>query len=190
MLVALYCALFLAGLLVVPKQESTEAIFKGAEREDKEIEVLRSDERRMVILFKALIQMDKMEGLSITPAQAKELLPFVRRNSKKGELSPQDHEKMVDILHARQKRFYDEVQDKIRSYFHGDGINGEDEKLITHEERERFVHEFLTERYNEHQEEKNISSVDPAERMFPPGNGVNVEQQLMNLLETRMLQSP
>ncbi|SFL85051.1 hypothetical protein SAMN03159341_110234 [Paenibacillus sp. 1_12] len=165
-------------------------------------EIQNTFERQMVILFQSLIQMDRRENLGLSIKQAKELLPMVVRNSQVGELELADQQLIIGQLTAGQKEFVNEFQERLRIKEQNmREFKKKDPSSI--EEREAMIHEFEARRQLERDAEFGRKS--PAQAAeegthgnppHPPpasggfGNGKNVEQQLIDLLQAKIRKEP
>lgn len=157
-------------------------------------EIQRDTERDMVILFESLLQLDGQHGLEITGDQAKEMLPFVKRNSSEGELTQSDRQRIVIILTAEQKKFVAEYRDHITSKIVVFKENMERDELSP-EERERMVREFQAKRRMEH--DPGATSMGVSDEAAEPDcymemgpdaaqkAVLNVEQRLIRMLEAK-----
>ncbi|OXM87944.1 hypothetical protein [Paenibacillus rigui] len=170
----------------------------------KQEEIQSAQERDMVILFQSLVQMDKKDGLMLSRRQAEDMLPLVRRNSTDGELSQADQQLIVSLLSKKQKAYVDDFQEHLlnrkqslteRKYMDD----------LTIEQREQMIKEFQMRRQQRDQEqghqstpEMNIITDDEdlsstGAFFIPGGSGGganNVEQQLIELLEGRLVSEP
>ncbi|WP_239634518.1 hypothetical protein [Paenibacillus sp. H1-7] len=161
-----------------------------------EDEIQRETERDMVILFQGLIQLDKQQALVITKTQAEAMLPVVKRNSSKGELTAGDQQRIIAMLTTEQKKFVIEYRDRILTRMRVMMEKKEPEGL-TAEERERMVQEFQKKRRLEHE----AGDPDMVPRDAPESGPTlvpnadqrranNVEQRLIRLLEGKLAVPP
>ncbi|UUZ94569.1 hypothetical protein LJK87_08510 [Paenibacillus sp. P25] len=153
-------------------------------------EMQSSSERQLVFLFKALIQMDKKEGLALTRAQAESLLPIVRKNTTEGELPQTDVARILEKLTTEQKRYYEDFQDKASKLKKPDGVEKRADSGLSKEEREKMIAAFRNER--RHEAEADPQHIEPRPGdppdggPFLPGGGKSVEQSLIELLESKL----
>lgn len=158
----------------------------------------------MVILFQSLVQMDKKDGLMLSKRQAEDMLPLVRRNSTDGELSQAGQQLIVSLLSKKQKAYVDDFQEHLlnRKQSLTERKSMDD---LTIEQREQMIKEFQMRRQQRDQEqghqstpEMNIITDDEelsstGAFFIPGGSGGganNVEQQLIELLEGRLVSEP
>ncbi|KIL39492.1 hypothetical protein SD70_19615 [Gordoniibacillus kamchatkensis] len=144
--------------------------------------------KELVLLFVALLQMDKKPELALTEAEAAAIVPIVKAGKEKGELSAEERQKIVASLTAEQARFISDFRERAQA---------ERKKLhkLTPEERAAMIEQFKKQRQ---QEESGMAPRDdgpdataksPADA---PRGGVdgrsgerNLEQQLLDLLEAK-----
>ncbi|MNI27517.1 hypothetical protein D3C73_812550 [compost metagenome] len=151
-------------------------------------------ERQLIVIFQALLQMDRKEGLKITADQALGMLPLLRKIKDEGQMLAQDQQQIVSLLSAEQKVFFDEASTR-NSRMRGrppkkfDGLSPEDrDKLIEEFQRKRmsgedegvigpFIQQDAEEGY------RNYGGPPPP---HDPVLGISMEQQLIDLLEARV----
>ncbi|TVY01009.1 hypothetical protein [Paenibacillus cremeus] len=184
------CSLLLvSGCGVSEQWTSTEQQPSVAKAAPAEHDVLSLNERQMVLLFKALIQIDRKEGLAFTRSQAEALLPIIRKNSTNGELTQTDQSNILAMLNSGQKRFYDEMQERLRTRMENAGVDPSS-KSFSSEDRDRMIKEFERERKELGKQASPPRSPtgdgDLTDKSTMQGGGKNVEQQLIELLEARV----
>jgi hypothetical protein len=146
-------------------------------------DLLQTDERRLVLMFQFLQQMDKKEGLAITAQQAEKLLPMVKGCSSKGHMLTGDQKNILELLYPAQRQWYDELQEKHRSKI-------EALKKLSPEEREQMIKEYEMKRKQEsEQPEASVPESEQTSGVSAYGgfNTKNIEQQLIELLESRRM---
>lgn len=152
-------------------------------------ELLSRNERQLVLLFKALLQMEKKEELKLTRSQAESLLPLIRKNSTEGELTATDMNLILVKLSGPQIQYFAEFQ-KIKPKRVPDGLDGKGMAGLTKEEREKRIEEFESQRRHEPDKDPQNTDFPPFEPArggpIPPGVGMNVEKQLIELLESKL----
>jgi septal ring factor EnvC (AmiA/AmiB activator) len=155
-------------------------------------EIQNSLERQMVILFQSLLQMDRRDNLKLSTQQAEAMLPLVERNTRVGELEQADKQLIINLLSAEQKDFTNEFQDRIRAKEQALKEYKKKESSSV-EERETMIHEFEARRRDrdaERQTAPTESGSNEGNPGSPPGggsgSGKNVEQQLIDLLGSKL----
>jgi hypothetical protein len=173
-----------------PLISSAPAVAASAEEDD---EIQNNLERQMVILFQGLLQMDRRENLALSRNQAIAMLPMVEVNTGNGELKQTDQLLIINLLSDGQKEFLDDFQERQKAK---EQAMKEFKKRapLSLEEREAMIHEFELKRRQKDEErmasgeERNSDDTNPGP---PPagsgfGNPKNVEQQLIELLESKI----
>jgi hypothetical protein len=143
-------------------------------------DVQNRKERQLVLLFQALLQMDRKEGLSISKEQAAALLPLIRNSRDQGNLTTEQQQQALALLNVDQQAFYNDLAIKMN-----DSMNGGASRNfhhLTQEERDKLIEQFKASR--DHQPPNTGSS---GEGQGPSGQGLgeSMEQQLIDLLESK-----
>jgi hypothetical protein len=101
----------------------------------QEDELQSRTDKLLVVTFAALLQLDKKAGLAITPAEAKAMLPIVRKGAEQGELSVSDQQALDDTLTADQAKFVADFRVSVDR-------RRESRKELTPQEREAIIARF------------------------------------------------
>jgi hypothetical protein len=137
-------------------------------------------ERQLVLLFQALLQMDRKEGLSISKEQAAALLPLIRISRDQGNLTADQQKQALEFLNIDQQAFYNDLAIKMN-----DSMNGGASRNfhhLTQEERDKLIEQFKASR---DQPPPNTGSSGEGEGPSGQGLGKSMEQQLIDLLESK-----
>ncbi|SEB60309.1 hypothetical protein [Paenibacillus sp. GP183] len=138
-------------------------------------------EREMVLLFQALLQMDRKEGLSISNEQAAALLPLIRNSRDQGNLTADQQKQALEFLNVDQQAFYNDLAIKMKdSMNRGAGKNFDH---LTQEERDKLIEQFKNRRNHP---PPAASSRGEGEGPSGQGFGKSMEQQLVDLLESKV----
>jgi hypothetical protein len=195
------------------KQTQGSAAGSGANKESSDVQSRK--DKQLFVVFQALLQMDKKDGLAITQEQAKSLLPIVKNSKDKGELSADDQQKIEGLLTAEQKQFLTDFMDKVKN-------NRNNAKNLSPAERDKMANDFKNQRKQTgdanggtHNGDNNVNNSDevngtdngtkaddngnaetnsgqrngPSPSKDSAGLGKNVEQQLIDLLEAKQKQT-
>jgi hypothetical protein len=137
-------------------------------------------ERQLVLLFQALLQMDRKEGLSISNEQAAALLPLIRNSRDQGNLTTDQQKQALELLNTEQQAFYNDLAIKMRDRMNGGASKNIDH--LTQEERDKLIEQFKDRRNHP---PPNTGSRDEGEGPSGQGFGKSMEQQLIDLLESK-----
>lgn len=143
-------------------------------------------ELQLVMLFKGLILMDKLEGLQLTAKQSEAMLPIIRRCAEEGKLDESERKVLFFMLTKDQQAFVNAYFDKMKEQVNES--KQDRAKSVSKEERERIVNAFVKKRRAEREAGANAASVNQTPRPSSDGSagaGLSVEQQLENLLMVR-----
>jgi hypothetical protein len=160
-------------------------------------QVMSQKELELSMLFRGLVQMDNRGELLITKEQAESMLPIVNKSTEDGEITADNQQKLLALLTPEQKKFIDDLTAKFKQFSEnrnnsnstgtggtptGDGTRnngGGKRPALTDEQRAEFA--------------KNQPKLTDEERKkfqdkggFGGGFGQNVEQQLIDLLDTKI----
>jgi hypothetical protein len=152
----------------------------------KQEDVQSLHERELVLLFKTLLQLEKKDGYALTKAQASELLPVIQKNSSLGELTLADQKRILDILNASQRKFYEETQDLAKKRFEAMNKDSMIPDPMNVKERERMIEEFKKQRELEMKNPQSAAAGTAAPVPDPAVINKNVERQLIELLESKL----
>ncbi|MEW9698878.1 hypothetical protein [Paenibacillus sp. SI8] len=149
-------------------------------------DVQNGKERTLVMMFHALIKMDRQSGLTITNQQAKAMLPLVRKSMEEGSLNESTNMQVMNVLTAEQKSFLDEQSKQAKTQ--AARRDGHPANEISPEEREKRIAEF-TRRRNLDQPQETGKTDGGSRDSLPPSDsksgGKSVEKQLIELLESK-----
>ncbi|RTE11092.1 hypothetical protein [Paenibacillus whitsoniae] len=161
-------------------QAQQESVTEQAE------DVQNPRELQLVMLFKGLILMDRLEGLQLTAKQSETMLPIIRNCAKEGKLDESERKALFFMLTKEQQAFvnayFDNMKEQVNESRHDRA------KSVSKEERERIVNAFVKKRRAEREAEANAASVNQTPRPSSDGSagaGLSVERQLENLLVVR-----
>jgi hypothetical protein len=135
----------------------------------------------MVLLFQALLQMDRKEGLSISNEQAAALLPLIRNSRDQGNLSTDQQKQALELLNVDQQAFYNDLVIKMNDRMNGGSSKNFDH--LTQEERDKLIEQFKERRNHP---PNSTGSRGEGEGPSGPGFGTSMEQQLIDLLESKV----
>jgi hypothetical protein len=140
-------------------------------------------ERQLVLLFQALLQMDRRSGLSLSKEQAAALLPLIRSSRDQGDLTADQQKQALELLNVDQQVFYNDLAIKMRDRTNGGSSKNLDH--LTQEERDKLIQQFQERR--DHQPPASANTDSKGEAEGPPGKGFgkSMEQQLIDLLEAK-----
>jgi hypothetical protein len=149
-------------------------------------EVENHKEKQLVLLFKALQQMDQKAGLTLSKKQAEELLPLIRKSRDEGEISAVEQTQALALLNSGQKAFYDDFSSKINERMEA---NRKRFESLTPAERDKLIENFQKQR--QHLEKaphpSNLPDNDTSVSLEPDiAYGKSMEQQLIDLLESKL----
>jgi hypothetical protein len=178
----------------VQGQAQTAALIGGSKQEGNKqtAEQLQSlSERLLVVVFIALLEMDKKADLSITGKQAEQILPVVNAAISQGELSLASRKVLLETLDTAQKNYYDQVsgQMKKRAAAMDRKSDLPPGQVLTEEERQAVVRDLEQRRSIEPKELDSNSPRPPrfGERpLWDSAPDKNVEQQLVELLKSKL----
>jgi hypothetical protein len=137
-------------------------------------------ERQLVLLFQALLQMDRKQGLSISKEQAAALLPLIRKSRDQGNLTTDQQKQALELLNVDQQAFYNDLAIKMN-----DSMNGGASRNfhhLTQEERDKLIEQFKA---NRNHPPPSTDSRGEGEGSSGQGLGKSMEQQLIDLLESK-----
>jgi hypothetical protein len=137
-------------------------------------------ERQLVLLFQALLQMDRKEGLSISKEQAAALLPLIRNSRDQGNLTANQLKQALEHLNVDQQTFYNDFAKKMQARLNGVANINIDH--LTQEERDKLIEQFKEKR---NLEPPNTPNRSEGEGPSGQGLGKSMEQQLIELLEAK-----
>jgi hypothetical protein len=137
-------------------------------------------ERQLVLLFQALLQMDRKEGLSISKEQAAALLPLIRNSRDQGNLTANQLKQALEHLNVDQQTFYNDFAKKMQARLNGVANINIDH--LTQEERDKLIEQFKEKR---NLEPPNTANRSEGEGPSGQGLGKSMEQQLIELLEAK-----
>lgn len=160
-------------------------------------------ERELVLLFGALVQMDRQTGLRINKSQAIGMLPLVRKAVADGELGAAEAANLQHLLTQEQLRFYNDLSDRLAARWKE--LAGEDAiepDSLSDEERQHMLEEIIRRNVRRGTGPPSAAASPSAGSpegapdeskgeggMPPPFAGIrtetNIEQQLLELLESR-----
>jgi hypothetical protein len=154
-----------------------------AAAENREPDVQSRNERQMVLLFQALLQMERTNGLSISKEQAAALLPLIRKSRDDGEITAEEQNQALDILTAAQKKFYEDMAAKMKERMSGG--NRKNPNHINPEERDKMIQQFKSRKDESTADPAGKNSRDEDDAHEFKGFGKSMEQQLIDLLEMK-----
>jgi len=158
-------------------QDATPAAALPAAATAAATEVQSNSERQLVVLFRALLQLDRQPGLAIGKEQAEALLPIIRQTEEAGSVGEADKQRVVALLSPQQLAYYDKLAQSMKARMSGDGARHA--ASLSPQERDKLIEEFKN--------RKETSGEAPADAARPPiGMGKSVEQQLIELLESKV----
>lgn len=150
-------------------------------------------DKELMLLFIALLQMDKKAGLALTAAEAAAIVPAVKAGKEKGELSPEEKQQVFAALTNEQVRFLTEFRERVTT---------QRRKLreLSPEERASMIEQFKQRRKQEESGMKPDNDEPDKSGDWAAGaprggaaGGKNpdrtVEQQLLDLLEAKVSES-
>ncbi|SDN84269.1 hypothetical protein SAMN04487897_105118 [Paenibacillus sp. yr247] len=142
-------------------------------------------EMQLVMLFQALIRMDRNASLTITAKQARDMLPLVRNSMDEGSMNDSERKQVLSGLTPEQKAFLDEQSIQVKKHME-ERIDNLGEELSL-EEREKRVEAFIQKRKSDRQVEPDmIEQANGANQPFDSRSmGISVEKQLMELLVSK-----
>lgn len=147
-------------------------------------------ERQLVVVFIALVAMDKKADLSITGKQAEQILPIVDAAISQGELSHTNREILLDALNTAQRMGFEEVIGQMRKRAAKNDKPGPPAgPALTEEERQALARDLEQRRSIEPKESDSDNLRPPRFGEPPPWNFApdkNVEQQLVELLKSKL----
>jgi hypothetical protein len=146
----------------------------------------RQPERQLFIVFFALLQMEKRTELNMISKQAEQLLPVVQEAIALGELSMEKRKMLVSVLNAKQQQFFEELSTQMHNRELNRKPGPPPGPIMTDEERQALAKDIENRRLNE---SASISSLPPRFGDTPPVDypmDKNVEQQLVELLESKL----
>jgi hypothetical protein len=168
-----------------------DATVQPSDKVQSQAEIEQSDvqsdkERQLVLLFQALLQMDRKEGLSLSKEQAGNLLPIIQKSRDQGEITAAEQKQALDLLSADQNAFYNDLASKMKDRMNRGNRKNLDN--LTPEEREKLIEQFKSRnKDNPHADPGNKNN--PGGGDLPPagkGLGRSMEQQLIDLLEAKI----
>ncbi|NOU99093.1 hypothetical protein [Paenibacillus planticolens] len=142
-------------------------------------------EMQLVTLFQELLRMDRHANLSITAKQAEAILPIVRKSINEGSMNESERKQVLGGFTLEQITFLEEQskQEKARLAERMDNQGD----VLSSEEREKRVKAFMQIRKTDRQTESDFIDREHAENQLDPKSmGISVEQQLMELLMSKL----
>ncbi|MEX2461320.1 MAG: hypothetical protein WD469_08500 [Paenibacillaceae bacterium] len=123
-------------------------------------QVMSQKELELSMLFRGLLQMDNQGELLITKQQAESMLPIVNKSTEDGEMTAENQVKLMALLTAEQKKFIDDMTARFK--------------------------QFSANRNNSNG--TGAEGTPPADGIGSNGGGFgqNVEQQLIDLLDSKI----
>ncbi|MBP1961845.1 hypothetical protein [Paenibacillus aceris] len=171
---------------------SSQAVITSTPKTDQTLleespteDVQNLKEMQLVMLFQELLQMDRHANLLITAKQAQALLPLVRKSIDEGSMNESERKQVLAGLTLEQITFLEDQskQEKARL---AERMDNQGDKLSS-EEREKRVKAFMQKRKTDRQTESGFIDREREENQFDPKSyGISVEQQLMELLMSKL----
>ncbi|MCD1257329.1 hypothetical protein B5M42_000580 [Paenibacillus athensensis] len=144
---------------------------------DAPAEVQSSSERQLVMLFQALLKLDRQPGLAIGKEQAEALLPLIRQTEEAGGVGDAEQGRVVALLSPKQRAYCDQLLQGMQARMSGD--HARFAAGPSPQERDKLIEDFKN--------RKQTSGQASADGARPPvGMGKSVEQQLIELLESKV----
>jgi hypothetical protein len=192
---------------VQPNDQSEAAVNSDTAKQP----VMSPKELELSMLFRGLLQKDKQGELLITKEQAVSMQPIVAKSTEDGEITADNQQKLLALLTPEQKKFIDDQNARFKQ-FSGNRNNpnaagGGKQPALTDEQRAEFqknqskltdeerkkLQETRGNRGNGQGAGANGQGRDPEAQGGGQGNGGfgggfgdNVEQQLIDLLDTKI----
>jgi hypothetical protein len=166
------------------KPGAPQAVIASAALEGSQPVVQNRKERQLVLLFQALLQMDRKDGLSISKEQAAALLPLIRSSRDQGDLTADQQKQALELLSSAQQAFYNELAAKMKNRMNGGGA-GRDFNHLTQEERDKLIEQFQQRRDRQPAGSESAGNRGEGDGLPGQGFGKSMEQQLMDLLESK-----
>jgi hypothetical protein len=142
-------------------------------------------EMQLVMLSQELLRMDRHANLSITAKQAETILPLVRKSIDEGSMNESERKLVLGGLTLEQIAYLEEQSKEEKARLAERMGNQGDE--LSSEEREKRVRAFMQKRKTDRQTESGFIDREHGENQFDPRSmGVSVEQQLMELLMSKL----
>ncbi|MBO9610311.1 MAG: hypothetical protein J7639_30405 [Paenibacillaceae bacterium] len=202
LLVLLVCGVFAMFVACGSKLAITDRQAAAAEPTDAAAVAVQSvKERELVLLFGALVQMDRQANLRINPSQAIGMLPLVKKAVADGELGAAEAANLQHLLTQEQLRYYNDLSDRLAARWKElAGENAIEPDSLSDEERQHMLDEIIRRNVRRGTGPPPAQSASPNEAatpdegrsdsgMPPPFAGIrtetNIEQQLLELLESR-----
>jgi hypothetical protein len=160
----------------VSTQESTTT-------ESSQPVVQNRKERQLVLLFQALLQMDRKESLSISKEQAAALLPLIRSSRDQGDLTTDQQKQALELLNVDQQAFYNDLAIKMKDRMNGGASRNFDH--LTQGERDKLIEQFKESQNRQPPGSGNMASRSDDEGLPGQELGKSMEQQLIDLLESK-----
>jgi Spy/CpxP family protein refolding chaperone len=173
------------GSALSPK--ATETAKQPNQADGQPPDVQNRKERQLVMLFQGLLQIDRKEGLSLTAKQAKDMLPIVQKSKDEGEVTGEAQQQVLALLTSEQKAFYEDLSTKFKSSMNGAAPKNRED--LTPEQRDKMIEDFKAKRNNKPDSDtagNNAPRNEDDPRAFGKGMGKSVEQQLIDLLQSRI----
>jgi hypothetical protein len=158
-------------------------------------ELISQKERALAIFFRGILQMDNKGELMITKDQATALLPLVNKSTKDGEIKTENQQKMMDIFTKEQKAFLDDLTARFKQFTtNRNDLAGSNRPALTDEQKAQFQKDRpqLTDaqrkkfQENRAQGKQGQNNSVQGNGWINGGDGENVEQQLIDLLDSKM----
>lgn len=172
--------------MLIDQGLSQDQVNKSIKKDEQTDEFLQSQlEKQLVLVFIALLQMDKRPDLGITSKQAELLLPVVQKAIAIGEWSQDEQNVLIGALSAQQQLSFEEISAQMRSR----GLNRKSGPppglTLTKGQREALMEDLKQRRLNE--DDPGGSGFPYRENKIMPDlpAGKNVEQQLVDVLERK-----
>ncbi|UKS28955.1 hypothetical protein LOZ80_08525 [Paenibacillus sp. HWE-109] len=142
-------------------------------------------EMRLVMLFQALLRMDRNASLTISAKQAVAMLPYIRESMEEGSMNDTERKQVLGSLTSEQRTFLDEQSKQVNKRIKErvDKPHAE----LSQEEREKRINAFIEQRKAERAVEAGqIDRVDGGTQQLDPRSmGKSIEQQLVELLVSK-----
>ncbi|MBA2939990.1 hypothetical protein HZF08_16890 [Paenibacillus sp. CGMCC 1.16610] len=176
----------------LPDLSSTQAVIasppiteQALPEENPTEDVQNVKEMQLVMFSQELLLMDRHTNLSITAKQAETILPLVRKSIDEGSMNESERKLVLGGLTADQIAFLEEQSKQEKARFAERAGNQGDE--LSSEEREKRVKAFMQKRKTDRQAESDFIDREHGENQFDPRSmGISVEQQLMELLMSKL----
>ncbi|MBP1995501.1 hypothetical protein [Paenibacillus eucommiae] len=169
-----------------PTAQPDESPGMESEMQNRRPELQNGQERQMVMLFQAILQMDKQEGLSIDKTQAEQMLPLIRKSKEEGQMTAENETQVMALFTPGQTEFYTKLEEDMKS--RRNDVSRRNSQDLTPEEREKMIEEFKAERGGSPEGEP-LGKKDFGQGNGPAnarGTGQSMEQQVIDLLEAKL----